>query len=139
MMKIPRPLVAEIAYILKKIPKPSAAQITHILKVIGCGRMDRGLGVIAAGSATAGVIATMIANKVIRDRELIELAEKLKQANELYEAARRVTKQQKAEIEELNKKIGEILQSQKKDQEQLESLKARLNVLIEQLQRSSEV
>jgi len=76
---------------------------------------------------------------VIRDRELIELAEKLKQANELYEAARRVTKQQKAGIEELNKKIGEILQSQKKDQEQLESLKARLNVLIEQLQRSSEV
>ena len=62
-MKIPRPLVAEIAHILKKIPKPSAAQITHILKVIGWGRMDRGLGVIAAGSATAGVIATMIANR----------------------------------------------------------------------------
>lgn len=128
-----------ILAIIKQIPKPSAAQIAHFLKMIGKGNMVRGVAVVAAagaaGGATAGIIATMIAKGKIHDQELKELAEKLKQANELYEAARRVTERQKVEINDLNIKIMEILKSGQKDREQLESLKARLASLIEQLER----
>ena len=120
-----------------KMPRFSAADIAHILKEIGKGNMGCGVGVIAIIGmiigAIAVAIAAVLASKAIRDPELIQLEERLK-ANELYEIARRGTEQKNAEIEELNRKIGEVLASGKKDQEQLESLKARLLILILQLQ-----
>jgi len=129
-------VVSSREMVTMKPPKSSAPEITHILKEIGKlvkGGMREGIGVIAVGSAIVGGIVVVITNKLIPDPELRDLKEKLKIANELYEAARRVTEQQKAEIDELNAKIGEILRSKKKDQKQLESLKARLITLIEQL------
>jgi uncharacterized membrane protein len=134
--------IIDVIRIVKKFA-PSAAQIARFLKKVGWGNMARGIAVIfatgAAGGATAGVIATMIAQNKIRDRELRELAEELKRANELYEAAKRVTEQQKAEINDLNKRIIEMLKSQRKNREQLESLKARVAALIKEFEQAKEV
>ncbi len=110
-----------------------AALLTSGLATIGGvvgGGMLAGIGVLAAGSATAAAIAAAIANKLIESPELRDLAERLQKANELYAAARRTTEEQKREIEQLNKEIGKLLESKDCDAEKLERLKERLIVLI---------
>ena len=118
-----------------------AVLITSGLKVIGAsvvgGGMLAGLGVLGAGTATGASIAAAIAHKAIKDPELIELAEKLKKANELYEAGKMATVKQKSEIEDLNRQVGELLRSKKKDKEKLDVLKARLIVLIRDMQKAA--
>ena len=112
-----------------------AVAITSGLAAIG-GSMLGGIGVIAAGSGTAAAIAAAIASKMIKDPEFIALAEKLKKANVLYSSAKQATAAQKEEIAELNKRIGEILQSKKKDREELDRLNERLILLIDKLQNA---
>lgn len=118
-----------------------AVLITSGLKVIGStvvgGGMLAGLGVLGAGTATGASIAAAIAHKVIKDPELIELAEKLKKANELYEVAKMTTSKQKSEMEKLNRQVGDLLRSKKKDKEKLDVLKARLIVLIREMQKAA--
>lgn len=118
-----------------------AVLITSGLKVIGStvvgGGMLAGLGVLGAGTATGASIAAAIANAAIKDPELVELAEKLKKANELYEAAKTATAKQKSEIEDLNRQVGDLLRSKKKDKEKLDVLKARLIVLIREMQKAA--
>lgn len=114
--------------------------ITHALAVIGGvvgGGMISGIGVLAAGSATAAALAAAIANKVIKDPELVKLAEKLIQANEIYSAAKNVTDQQKKEIAKLNAEIGKLLRANTKNSEAVAELRERLAVLIDQLKRSA--
>ena len=105
-----------------------AVAITSGLAAIG-GSMLGGIGVIAAGSATAALITSALAMKLIKDPELVALAEKLKTLNELYEHAKYCTTLQKNEVKDLNSRIGEILKSKKKDSEELEQLKERLSLL----------
>lgn len=101
--------------------------------VVG-GGMLAGIGVLAAGSATAAAIAAAIANKLIENPELRDLAERLQRANELYAASSRTTEEQKREIDQLNKEIGSLLESKECDAEKLQQLKARLIVLIRKLE-----
>jgi len=117
-----------------------AVLITSGLAAIGSivgGGMLAGIGVLAAGSATAAALSAAIANMAIEDPALRDLAERLKRANELYEAARTKTTKQDWEINDLNKKIGELLRSKTKDREELEEYKARLIVLIRELQHKA--
>lgn len=117
-----------------------AVLIASGLKVMGGvvgGGMLAGIGVISGGSVTAGAISAAIAHKLIKDPELIGLAEKLKKANELYEAAKTATAKQKSEIEDLNRQVGDLLRSKKKDKERLDVLKARLIVLIREMQKAA--
>ncbi|PSM30648.1 hypothetical protein BVG81_009435 [Haliangium sp. UPWRP_2] len=97
--------------------------------------MLAGIGVLAAGSATAAAISAAIANAAIEDPELRKLAEKLMLANQIYETANRKTQKQKEEIEELNRIIGEMLRTKTAHQEEIERLRERLAVLIDRLQR----
>ena len=53
--------------------------------VVGGGGMLAGMGVLTAGTATVSALSAAIAHKVIEDPELLELAEKLKQANDIFE------------------------------------------------------
>lgn len=113
-----------------------AALITSGLATIGGvvgGGMLAGIGVLAAGTATASALSAAIAHKVIEDPELLELAEKLKQANELFEIGKRVTQKQREEIAFLNQKIGDLLREKKCNQEELNDLKERLITLIRNL------
>jgi len=105
--------------------------------VVG-GGMLAGIGVLAAGSATAAAMAAALANKLIEDPELRDLRERLRRANELYAGSSRKTKEQEREIAELNKEIGRLGKSRKCDAEKLEQLKARLVVLIRQMQGESD-
>ena len=117
-----------------------AVAITSGLAAIGGivgGGMLAGIGVIGAGSATAAALASAIAQKVIKDPELLKLAEKLRKANEVYEAAKRATEGQRKEIEDLNQKIGDLLRSKKRDQGQIDALRDRLAVLIAQLRSAA--
>jgi len=117
-----------------------AVLITSGLKVIGTvvgGGMLAGLGVLGVGTATAASVAAAIAHKLIKDPDLIELAEKLKKANELYEAAKKTTYKQKWEMEELNRQVGDLLRSKIKDKEKLDELKTRLIVLIREMQKAA--
>ena len=110
-----------------------AVLLTSGLATIGGivgGGMLAGIGVLAAGSATAAAIAAAIANSMIENPELRDLAERLQRANEVYAAAKRTTEEQKREIEQLNKEIGGLLESKSCDAERLERLKERLIVLI---------
>ncbi len=115
-----------------------AVLITSGLATIGGivgGGMLAGIGVIAAGSATAAAIGAAIANEAIEDPELRALAVKLQKANELYEASKNVTGTQKKEIEALNKRIGDLLRSKKADKKEIERLRDRLTILIHKLKR----
>jgi len=117
-----------------------AVLITTGLAAIGSvvgGGMLAGIGVLAAGTATVSSISAAIAHKVIKDPELLALAEKLRQANELYAAVSSGSKSQKAEIEELNLKIGDLLRAKKKDRAQIEELKARLIVFIRNMKMAA--
>jgi hypothetical protein len=113
-----------------------AALITSGLATIGSvvgGGMLAGIGVCAAGTATVSALSAAIANKVIEDPELIELAKKLKEANELFETSRKVNLKHSREIEELNKKIGDLLRDKKANAAKINELKERLIVLISRL------
>jgi tRNA G37 N-methylase Trm5 len=101
------------------------------------GGMFAGIGVLAAGSATSAAIAAAIANKLIPDPALKELAESLGKANELYAAAKICTEAQQLEMEGLNVRIGHLLDAKKSDAAELEHLKARLTLLIHDLERDS--
>ena len=114
-----------------------AVLITSGLATVGSlvgGGMLAGIGVLACGSATVAALAGAISHKVIKDPELRRLAERLKNANELFEVSKRVTEAQKLEIEELNRQVGELLRAKKRDHDRLDELKARLIVLIRQMQ-----
>jgi hypothetical protein len=116
-----------------------AVMITSGLAAIGGivgGGMLAGIGVLAAGSATVAALSAAVAHKAIKDPELLDLAKKLRKANELYEAAGKVDAAHKKEIEHLNKAVGELLRAKKKDREKLEELKARLLLLIQSMKKS---
>jgi len=113
-----------------------AALITSGLATIGGvvgGGMLAGIGVLTAGTATVSALSAAIAHKVIEDPELLELAEKLKQANDIFEISKRVTEKQRTEINYLNQKIGELLREKNKNQDEINELKERLIVLIRNL------
>lgn len=114
-----------------------AVMMTSGLAAIGSvvgGGMFAGIGVLAAGTGTASVIAAAIANKLIPDPALKELAESLGKANELYAAAEICTEAQRLEMEGLNVRIGHLLDAKKSDAAELEDLKVRLIVLIHDLE-----
>jgi len=107
--------------------------LTTICGVVGGGGMLAGIGVLTAGTATVSALSAAIAHKVIEDPELLELAEKLKQANDIFEISKRVTEKQRTEINYLNQKIGELLREKNKNQDEINELKERLIVLIRNL------
>jgi len=113
-----------------------AALITSGLATVGGvvgGGMLAGIGVLTAGTATVSALSAAIAHTVIEDPELLELAEKLKQANDIFEISKRVTEKQRTEINYLNQKIGELLREKNKNQDEINELKERLIVLIRNL------
>jgi hypothetical protein len=113
-----------------------AVMITSGLATIGGvvgGGMSAGIGVLGAGSALVASATAAIANKVIEDPDLVELKQKLSQANTLYNAAKSKNIYLEQELRELNNSITQILHDQKKNKDEIELLKARLIVLINKL------
>ncbi len=101
------------------------------------GGMLAGIGLLASGAAATAATSAAIAHKTIKDERLLDLEDKLKTANELYEASKRATESQKQEIASLNKQIGDILNSNRKNQEEIDDLKGRLLVIIRDLQSAA--
>ena len=71
------------------------------------------------------------------DPKLRELSEKLRQSNELYEAASRVVKSHKNEIKALHKEIEELVKSRDRDREKMDLLVTRLVAVISQIQKEA--
>ena len=71
------------------------------------------------------------------DPKLRELSEKLRKSNEMYETARRVAESHKNEIKALHKEIEELVKSRTRDREKIDLLVARLEALINQMQREA--
>lgn len=71
------------------------------------------------------------------DPKLLELSEKLRQCNEMYETARRVAESHKNEIKALHKEIEDLVRSRDRDRGKIDRQVARLEVLISKMQREA--